>query len=861
VDDISVREAEVLASVGEGLTNAQIASRLHLSVRTVESHVSALLRKTGSADRRELAALTTRSRSSHGVPVLDQGMVLHRSLIGRDDDLAAVSELLDRSALVTIVAAGGSGKTALAREVAGTRRSVFVDLVTLPVGAGVDLVSSAVAQALGVDEGDAVDLVSGAIRQLRAAPTLLVLDNCEHLLDGVAALAVRVTSAVSGCVLATSREPLSIPGEVVHRLGPLDTDAAVELFVERAAVADPSAVLDRSAVADLCDHLDRLPLAIELAAARLAVFDFADLQARLDRSLDLLVGGSRVTERHRSVRNALNWSHDLLTPAEATVHRRLSVLSAPADLATIEAVVGEVSGADVAAVVGRLCDASLLVRSGKSYRQLDLVHSDARERLEASRELPAVVDRLVGWAGGRVVAGEIDANVMGALDLAVPRADDSVSEFVEALVDQLMDHERWTEAGAVLEHLGRARSESSIVRRAAELALGRWRGVEAQRLYELAAVVAREQGDERGLADALAGIVELETRWSGVVEGGRSLDELRSLAAEVARVAASHPHDVELGALSISATAWADGAEVELEVLDRMEAEGVSAVVLSGLHDAAIARHQDDGRNDLVREISERRLRLLPALVGHGRPYLERCDALAMVAESNMRTGRFSAALTAAVELERATPMFDVRWGAITREAAVRYFMGDFDGCFALVREARSGWEANGELAAGYLALGFASAGAIAGYRGDDEESNEWFRIVERWIRPTVRGSGGLRNFAADVFLHRGRIDAAREICELEPADVAGASRSLYAAIRAEAHGGRALDDAVEWVAADPFALGILQRAMGELDGALATFVAIGARYQAARTRLAMGGTEADAGRAVYRELQLVIPG
>ncbi|WP_439656797.1 BTAD domain-containing putative transcriptional regulator [Lentzea sp. HUAS TT2] len=249
--------------------------------------------------------------------VLAHAPVARPVLIGRDADLARVAEALRVAPVVTLVGPGGIGKTRLASALGG----VFVSLAEITSSADVP---RAVADALGIVERPGVSVAQAVVA---ARLSLLVLDNCEHVLDGAAAFVASVSAPVR--VLATSRERLSVADERVVVVEPLDAAASVELFDVRARAADPSYSGDGS-VAELCRLLDGIPLAIELAAARVRSHRPAELLTRLD------IGVRRTgASRHRTVRSAIQWSYDLLTSAEQELFCRLSVFAAPFDLGAV----------------------------------------------------------------------------------------------------------------------------------------------------------------------------------------------------------------------------------------------------------------------------------------------------------------------------------------------------------------------------------------------------------------------------------------------------------------------------------------------------------------------------------------------
>lgn len=283
----------MLAAVGEHLSNAQIAGRLRISVRTVESHVAALLRKLDAADRHALAARAEQARTGRflGLPAG------RTTFVGRAADVAAVEAALDTSRLVTLVGPGGVGKTRLVAAVAEQAASrfpaggAFVDLVPVRTVARAGAVGQAVADALDVTE--ATQSVERAVfERLRLGRPLLVLDNCEHVIDEVSALAERVLATCpQATVLATSRQRLGVPGERLVHVRPLGGTDLEQLFRDRAGAADPGFSAAPAVVADICARLDGLPLAVELAAARAAALGADGLLTGLEDQLRLLAGG------------------------------------------------------------------------------------------------------------------------------------------------------------------------------------------------------------------------------------------------------------------------------------------------------------------------------------------------------------------------------------------------------------------------------------------------------------------------------------------------------------------------------------------------------------------------------------------
>src|SRR5918993_2246962 len=338
------------------------------------------------------------------------------SFVGREREIVESKRELAMTRLLTLTGMGGSGKTRLALEVARDLVSAYQDGVWLveltPLSEG-KLVPQAVARTMRVREHPGRPLIDTLTEALHKKTTLLVLDNCEHLADSVAHLADTLLNSCSHLrVLTTSREPIEAEGEVVWRISSLstpDTDRipaagelmrydAVRLFVERTRLrlsAFEITSQNATAVAEVCRKLEGIPLAIELAAARMDVLTAEQIAQRLDRALGLLTGGPAEVLRHRTLRATLDWSHELLSEPERKLFCRLSVFAGGWTLEAAEAV-GAGDGIEERAVVElflMLVDKSLVVseaeEGGFRYRMLEPVRQYAREKLEESGEAQA----------------------------------------------------------------------------------------------------------------------------------------------------------------------------------------------------------------------------------------------------------------------------------------------------------------------------------------------------------------------------------------------------------------------------------------------------------------------------------------
>jgi non-specific serine/threonine protein kinase len=344
-------------------------------------------------------------------------------LVGRADEVGEIEARLAESRLVTLTGSGGAGKTRLAMKVASDVATGFADgawFVELAPVAQAELVARTMASALDVKEAPHRPLEVTLVDFLRPRQALMVLDNCEHLVGACAELtALLLRECPHLRVLATSRQSLGLSGEVVWRVPPLAEGDAVELFRERAASSEPWSPAEREAVAQICSHLDGLPLAIELAAARTKVLSVGQIAARLDDRFRLLTGGGRTApSRQRTLKATVEWSYQLLTPSEQALLRRLSVFQGGWSLDGAEAVYG----GEVLDLLGQLVDKSLVVFSGR-YHLLETVREFALAQLAALGESAlarqAHLEHFLGLAEAaepHIFGGEVDREWIRRLD-------------------------------------------------------------------------------------------------------------------------------------------------------------------------------------------------------------------------------------------------------------------------------------------------------------------------------------------------------------------------------------------------------------------------------------------------------------
>lgn len=347
------------------------------------------------------------------------------SFVGRERELAEVKRLLAGTRLLTLTGAGGGGKTRLALEVAREVLEEYADgvwLVELASLSDPDLVPQAVGSALGVPEQPGRSVTESLVRYLRPRVVLLLVDNCEQLVSGCATLA---DALLRGCpalrILATSREGLRIAGELTYPVPPLSVPdpndrpavesvvryEAVRLFAERASFHKPGFSVTHNnapAVVQVCHRLDGMPLAIELAAARVKALTVDEIASRLDDRFRLLTGGSRAAlPRHQTLRAAIDWSYDLVSEQERALWRRASVFAGGWTVEAAESICSgdDVETGDVLDLLLRLVDKSLVLvdthGSGARYRLLETIRQYGRDQLWDSGESVDVQDRHLDW--------------------------------------------------------------------------------------------------------------------------------------------------------------------------------------------------------------------------------------------------------------------------------------------------------------------------------------------------------------------------------------------------------------------------------------------------------------------------------
>ena len=836
---VSEREQEVLAAVADHLTNAEIGERLHISVRTVESHVSSLLRKLNVADRRQLARYgrpsTTGAGDGNGsagieaaAGPLQGGPAALTSFVGRSSDLDAVAEALAAARLVNLVGPGGVGKTRLAVE-AGSQAAVrfpagawFVDLVPARAGG----VATAVAAAMGVVDRPNQSLENVIEEAVGGGRALLVVDNCEHVLEEAATLVERLLRSCPELrVVATSRALLGVTGERVVPVAPLDRADAVNLFVERAAALDPgfAAGGDRASVAEVCARLDGIPLAIELASARCAVLGLDGVRAGLTDRLRLLAV-RRPEDRHRSLRNVLDWSHELLDGPERTVLRRLAVFAgdvAAADAATVVADAphpdahgggrdtaepedagppegaGRIDAGAAIEGIAQLTAKSLLVRRSAGgttvYRLLDTVHEYALERLAESGEGDALRRRHLAWALGAVTATEDrlvadedwrprfdavadDARVALGWAAPLPEVRAEAHALARSYAHLAYARRFLGEAQARYEQAADLaaddREAADDLRQAAAVGYARMRGDLAYDCYLRAA--ERAMAVDPGTAAAsLADAVSLAWRCPAEFPVVPDEDEVVSL---LARAEALDPGDEPGVAARVAvARAWLSAREplapdlgAARAAVDAARAAG-DLPLLSAALDVETSALWQLGRATDAWHLADTRVDLLDRMARHEpRSGGEVIDIFHMAADTALAAGRFTEALDVAIRM-RKDEVGETAPHAANREAVIALtFLGRFTEAITEAAAMRRDWEWAGRPSAGWMTPAAACAELAHALLGDRHSAAEWAEVTR-----VVTGVGfvpsakrAIMAFAvARAAVHEGRLeDAARAV-------------------------------------------------------------------------------------------------
>lgn len=920
--EISAREAEVLALLGEHLSNAEIGAQLFISVRTVESHVSSLLRKLEVPDRRALAqraAELARTDRSHPAPVLPAPLT---SFIGRTRERAELAELIEKHRQVTAVGPGGVGKTRLALSLAADAASEFsdgvwfVDLVPI-TSSDICVVAGTVANALGIGEQPGRGMDESVLAALADRHALLVLDNCEHVRDGVALFIERLLAACPRVtVLATSQARLMVPFERVYPVPPMSLAGegesdAVMLFMDRAAASGwpPNHAL-RDQVSEFCGRLDGVALAIELAAARWTTLGLDGLTEGLSDQLRMLAGGARGDDRHRSVRAALDWSHGLLEPEDRVLLRQVSVFMKSFTVAAA-AEVTDSEKAVVADRLARLVEQSLLVVTatphGTEYRALETIRQYGIEQLTEAGELVDARTRHLRWclaaaadltvarsdwrAGFDAVADDFRAAMAWAADRPEQRAE--AYRFARYLADLSFTRHltgesqmRYEQAAALADDPA---AGAALLRSAAAVAGCQMRGDDMYRLHRAAAEASLRAGDTAGAAADLATAVTVTYRFGSKFARILPQDEAIAVIDQARASAGDDPAALAAVALAEAGSALTEafavaecapgtvvpdtiaGAERAVELAHRTGdplAESAALDTLAGTQSWG-------GDPFAAAATARRRITLLSSVQDTPAGIHELIDALGETTEACLGVGDLRGAR---------------RWARQLADHPLLAEVGHRATCWLLVVDALAGnagevrtrsvrflesWHRSGSPAGSVLGAAVAGVELIHGLRADDDAWSEWTSVMNQLDTPPEHAYGYKAVFDSILLLHDGRADEALERMAPEPGEVwrwlTWIWLHWYVALRAEAtvlagspDAGARLSEARTIVAGNPIATAIVDRAealftkdQDQLLTAAAAFDAARCKYQSARTLVLAGGEHAARGAATLADLGL----
>jgi len=747
----SLNRVARLLAIGHGGQILLSAAAKHLAEAALPSGAS--LRDLGDHGLKDISVpervyqLVAADLIEISVPLRSIGVVPHNlplqitTFVGRSDELDEIQRDLETARLLTLVGAGGVGKTRLGMHVGAAILDRFADGVWLVELAGVrdpDLVGAEFAAVLRAPVPPGKSVVEAVVGALSYKNLLLIVDNCEHVVGPAAALVGAILQRAQHVrIMATSRQPLNIPGEFVRRVASLGvpppgqlraddarTYDAVALFAERAQAATGSFVLtDENAplVADVCRSLDGIPLAIELAAPKLTALSLRQLAERLSERLRLLSGGNRTAlRRQQTLRALIDWSYDLLDVDEQTLFRLLAPFAGGWTLEAAEAVCGGagVDQTDVLELLASLVEKSLVVAdtSGEvpRYRFLESIREYALELLKASGEDSAAKERHARYQSAYVRDQE---------RLSIAMEDSAWQIRMLAELDNIRGALEWA-----LVQRNDPRLGLEILSR-----LGRWRLIllpqEALRWFELG---ARAVDDVADLTLAAAVLVQLAT---AAVHGEAPAEERIAVARRAVEAArrAGEPTHLGRALITLGLCLRNAGRNDDAERAFREAAETLASS-LTEFHKAAL--YADWASNDLIRgDVALARKRLHTSLSLGRAGSMTAANALATLGEIEFASGDRDRARALALEAKETFVALGLRLdvGAVCCNLAAYAIAADaFDEAFAEISEALSILR---EVGSFYLTLALEHCAVLAALRGDFESALRLLGFTDAYYR------------------------------------------------------------------------------------------------------------------------------
>ncbi|MGL5861376.1 MAG: LuxR C-terminal-related transcriptional regulator [Phycicoccus sp.] len=791
---VTARERDVWSLLARHHSNPEIAAELCLSVRTVESHVASLIRKLQVTDRRSLARIAVPDQREHTWPSPAS------SFIGRDQELAALASALTSQRLLTVTGPGGVGKTRLALEAAvraaGLRRDDgwFVDLVQVTDPA---MVLTAIARAIGVSEQLGRNgLETAVIHTLTSRHAIVVLDNCEHVIDAVRSCVERLlTTCRSLTIVVTSRLRLRSAPEWVYDVPGLseavDGDG-VALFMDRASAAGAPPIDDRAAVAELCRRVDGIALAIELAAARYPSLGLDGLSLGLGPGLPALRTGAGSDARHRSMTDALAWSFDLLAPPDRALLCTIACFASWFEASAAVVIASSDSEAAIADRLSTLADHHLLVAvpgNPTRYRALEVVRQFAHERsarLGLSEELH---DRHLAWCRDNLAelagAGKKDSAWRARLDRVATEARAALGwaqggnhpvggELAELLAEQLLERgypaesQRRYEQAAALIAPGPDRAR--LLDLAAGAAACRMVGDDALRLLRSAAEEYVAAGDSAQAAHCLAWIGIYTAQAPGIIAHLPSRQDDQDILKSAIAYASGSPSAAAAVAVA-AAGQLSEGSDIAVaagRAAQLSREAGAPLLESAALDELCAARLAMADFTGALAALDERQhaLETVPVTAASA---FQLNDFLLMASEVNLAVGNLSAAGSYADRLADLPYYREQDHLAYARRIKVDAIAGDLEAVVARGERFVEAWEHAGRPVATNLASTAYAVAATHDLVGSSARRRRWVGITRILAndRPHHRLDGCVSGYAptldALVLLDRGRPALAAE--------------------------------------------------------------------------------------------------
>ena len=752
--------------------------------------------------------------------------------VGRTPQLAQAAEWLSSGTpLVTLTGPGGAGKTRLALEVASEVVDAYphgawlVELASINEGARV---AQAIASAISMRDEPGRALEDSLVDAFRTQRALLVLDNCEHLVSACAELATTLLRSCAGLqVLATSQEALGVTGEAVLVVPSLDIDTeAVELFVDRARLHRPdfdAGGANADAIRQIVARLDGIPLAIELASARVGVLTPQQIVARLDDQFRLLTGGSRAAlPRQRTLRAAVEWSHSLLGDEEQVLLRRLAVFAGGFGLEGAEAV----ADGDVLDVLSRLVARSLVIaeeQDGESrYRMLETIRQYAQDKLADAGEVEATRTRHLAWFRAFALEAEPELtgpaqaewlarldteaeNLRAAMDWCSARAESAGDETLLTIAVSLwrfwLVRGHWHEGRSWLERALEASKEPTATRAralaaAGDLATEEGDHIAAERLLAESLELWRDLDDPEGIAKTLNHLGNLaRARFESDAARGLLTEalELRRQSGNLRGVSVSLRN---LGLLAAQQRDFETARSFYEEALPMARSHGDKRVVASLAHGLATVRFADGDQRGAA-QLAEEGLAIATQL-GDRRLTAELLTVLCGISAAEGDAGLAASRLEETLVLWRALGARDsVAW-VHTTLGEMAQAAGDLRGALGHLHSALDAWRRLGDAAA--IARVASVAGQCAFLLDDPVSAKSWFEEaleLEARVGDESLRAGALHGLG-DVARAQGDLAYAQRLYDqsLQVAAATGWKRLLWGPVLGSAMVARARGDA-----------------------------------------------------------------